>query len=94
MVLAFYKLTRTAAPPNRAAAPTAPVIIGAAFLVDEVAPVAAGAVDVGTGMPEVKGTPPPLALEAPVKAGSWELAEGLGLAVLFWGFRTLRVIHC
>ncbi len=82
---------KTAAPPNRAATPTAPVFIGAAraLLDDEWAAVATGAVVVAGGTPEVKGTP--VALLAPENAGPWVEAVGFGVAVLFRGFRTLDI---
>ena len=86
-----------AAPPNRAAAPTAPVrIAGASWELVRVvetppgfADVATGAVDVGAGTPLVNGTP----LPGPAlgKAGGL-LALGLGVAVEFDGFNTLRPI--
>ena len=50
----------TAAPPKRAAAPTAPVIIGIAAPSEELEPpadVAAGKVVVAVATPLVKGTP-------------------------------------
>lgn len=52
-------------------------------------PVAIGAVVVGVSTPDVKGTSPPGAVEAPVKAGDWVVAVVLGAADGFSGLRTL-----
>jgi len=83
-----------AAPPKRAAAPTAPVFMGTPrpLLVDD-AWVATGAVDDGVATPEVKGTPPDVAVDAPLKAGTCEEADVSGLAVLLVGLRTLRRVQ-
>lgn len=85
----------TTAPPNNAAAPTAPVrIAGAACLLVDVActppgfaVVATGTVDVGGAIPEVNGTPPE-AVPALEKAGGL-VPVGLGVTVVLDGFKTL-----
>jgi len=87
----------TAAPaPNRAATPTAPVIIGAAAVLDGAAPlpsapVAAGApepmVVEGSGRPLVNGGS--AALVAPGKAAEPEDAVSSGVADVLLGLRTL-----
>jgi len=80
-----------AAPPNRATAPTAPVLIGMAApdkdeLLDELAPVAPPPREVvADGTPEVNGTFE--ALEAPEKATAPAVAEAPG-AVVLAGLRT------
>ena len=90
----------TAAPPNNAAAPIAPVFIGIAApeleeaeaLAADVAalfaapPPAVLMLDVGVGTPEVNGAL--LAELAPAKAGAWVVWLGLAVAVLFAGLRT------
>jgi hypothetical protein len=83
--------TSIAAPPNRAAAPTAAVFIGtpAPWEEDDVCvPLAIGLVLVGVGTPEVKGTPA-VPVPVAVKAGAPVLAVGSGLTVLLDGLRTL-----
>lgn len=79
---------RTAAPPKRAAAPTAPCREAAAP-VGEAAGVelATGPVVEGLGTPLVKGTPEPV--EAPGKAAVVVVALGLGVAEAASGLRTL-----
>jgi len=80
------------APPaaNRAAAPMAPVLIGAqapALLLDEAAGAPPPSVEVGVAMPEVKGT-----LEAEVApAKATVVEEGLGVREVALGFRTLKL---
>ena len=90
-IILNHKFASTAAPPKRAAAPIAPVLMGAAApRLGEVAPpVAAGAVEVGVGIPDVYGMPAVPVL-APLKAGGLLEAEGSGLAVVFIGLRTLE----
>jgi len=97
-----YMFIITAAPPKRAATPTAPVFMGMAIplLVElEPAPEApaplAVAVELaiakdGVGMPLVNGTLE--ALLAPEKAGFCVLADTFGVASGFRGFSTLSVI--
>lgn len=98
-----YKFSRAAPAPKRAAAPTAPVFIGIAppVLEDEpplplpLPPVAAAASELGpmvftdvvaSGTPLVNGVP---AVElAPLKAALWLVADGVGMAVAFIGFKT------
>lgn len=83
--------TRMAAPPKRAATPTAPVLIGTpGLLVDEALPpeVAAGKVVVGVVMPLVNGIPVPV--EPPLKAGGTVVAVGLGVSVVLAELRTLE----
>jgi hypothetical protein len=88
-------LASIAAPPNRAAAPTAAVFTGIArpdeLLVPSlpaVADVAAGKVVVGVETPLVKGMPvvPLLAL---VKAGVALVSDGFGVPDVLSGFKTL-----
>ena len=78
-----------AAPPNRAAAPTAPVIMGMAppvLVAVGAGRVAIGAVDVGAGTPAVSET----AVEvAPPNTGPL-LPVGFGATVALPGLRTLR----
>lgn len=87
----------TAAAPNSAPIPTAPVCIGAApaLLVDDAAGVCPGAfaevapalrLVVALGWPEVNGAAD--ADEAPEKAAAPDMAEGLAMVPLA-GFRTL-----
>jgi hypothetical protein len=95
----------TAAPPKRAATPTAPVFMGMAIPLllellpapEAVAPLALLAVAVGftiaedgVGMPLVNGTLE--ALLAPEKAGVCVLADTFGVASGFKGFSTLSLI--
>ena len=91
----------TAAPPKRAATPTAPVFMGMAIpLMLELAPapealalaVAVGLAiaEDGVGMPLVNGTLE--ALLAPEKAGICVLADTFGVASGFRGFSTLSLI--
>lgn len=71
--------------PNNAATPTAP-----STLTRPAAPVlvlALGAVVVGI-IPLVKGTS--LAAVAPEYATAWDVAVGIGVAVVFEGLRTLQ----
>lgn len=46
----------------------------------------------GAGMPDVRGFAD--ALEAPEKAGDPPEAEGLGIALVMFGFKTLLAISC
>jgi hypothetical protein len=100
-----YKFIITAAPPKRAATPTAPVFMGMAIpLVLELVPapealappapllVAVGfaIAEDGVGMPLVNGTLE--ALLAPEKAGFCVLADTFGVASGFRGFSTLGLI--
>ena len=92
----------TAAPPKRAATPTAPVFMGMAIpLLLELVPapealaplavaVALAAAEDGVGMPLVNGTLE--ALLAPEKAGICVLADTFGVASGFRGFSTLGLI--
>ena len=92
----------TAAPPKRAATPTAPVFMGMAIpLVLELvaapeapAPLAVAVglaiAEDGVGMPLVNGTLE--ALLAPEKAGFCVLADTFGVASGFRGFSTLGLI--
>jgi hypothetical protein len=100
-----YMFIITAAPPKRAATPTAPVFMGIAIpLLLELVPapealappvplaVAVGLAiaEDGVGIPLVNGTLE--ALLAPEKAGFCVLADTFGLASGFRGFRTLGLI--
>jgi hypothetical protein len=100
-----YMFIITAAPPKRAATPTAPVFMGMAIPValelvpapEALAPPAPLAVAVevaiaedGVGIPLVKGTLE--ALLAPEKAGFCVLADTFGLASGFRGFSTLGLV--
>lgn len=81
-----------AAPPNKAAAPTAAVLAGAARSASG-APVTLMVgpppAEVWVGITaEVKGTPP-VVVVAPLKAGCGVVAAGLGEAVVLFGFSTL-----
>ncbi len=82
-----------AAPPNKAAAPNAPVFIGIAaallLLLDWPPPALVATAPVGVGTPLVNGTFD--AEEAPEKAGIWVAIDGLGVAVVFIGLRTLSI---
>ena len=79
---------RTAAPPKRAAAPTAPCREEAAPVGVELAvELATGPVVEGLATPLVKGTSE--ADEAPGKAAVVVVALGLGVAEAAWGLRTL-----
>jgi hypothetical protein len=91
-----HRFAHTAAPPSRAAAPTAAVFIGAAAM--------GGPLTLIVGPPysvalmvvitaEVKGTPP-VVLVAPSYAGACEAAVGLGTAVVLLGFKTLLRVSC
>lgn len=97
----------TAAPPKRAATPTAPVFMGIAIpLLLALAPVpealappaplpvaVAGAIaEDGAGMPLVNGTAD--ASLAPEKAGACVLAVALGVALGFAGLSTLDSCQC
>jgi hypothetical protein len=96
----IYMFIITAAPPKRAATPTAPVFMGIAIplmlelapALDAPAPVAEAAALVtatdGVGMPLVNGTAE--ALLAPEKAGICVLAVILGMADGFFGLSTLE----
>lgn len=86
-----------AAPPNKAAAPTAPVFIGMPAAPDElledarvvVAEPAAAILDVGAVTPEVKGTSVPEL--APENAGVAEVCAGFAVAIVLLGFRTASI---
>ena len=90
-------MSQIPAPANKAAAPTAAVLIGIAAaddsedIMDDVAPAGVGPapiMDVGVGTPDVRALM--LALEAPAKATDWVEAAGLGVAEVLLGFKTLR----
>ena len=89
-------LSQIPAPANKAAAPTAAVLIGIAAatdaedIMDEVAPAGVGPapiMDDGVGIPDVRASM--LALEASAKATDWVEAAGLGAAEVLLGFKTL-----
>ena len=101
-ILNIYMFIITAAPPKRAATPTAPVFMGIAIplvlelvpALEEPAPAAPVAeafgfatAEDGVGMPLVNGTAE--AMLAPEKAGICVLAVTLGMAVESIGLRTL-----
>lgn len=93
-----HAFIHTLAPANKAAAPIAPVFIGAAAPELELDVAVAASMDVaaatpppiivvGVGTPEVNGSSE--ALEAPLKATDCEEAVATGVAIVMSGFSTL-----